>query len=170
VRVVIVDESGSYRDTLARQLTLIGHEAWGTDDLPTASYLLSTRPTDLIVSELRIGAQPWHVLLPLVRAHSPSARIAITTSYGSVATAIRALKLGAAAYMVKPVTATELLKTVDLGEVEVPEATEHLTLDRAIWEFISQTVESAGTISEASRRLGLDRRSLRRMLSKYAPP
>jgi two-component system response regulator RegA len=53
--------------------------------------------------------------------------------------------------------------------VEVPEATEHLTLDRAIWEFISQTVESAGTISEASRRLGLDRRSLRRMLSKYAP-
>jgi ActR/RegA family two-component response regulator len=43
------------------------------------------------------------------------------------------------------------------------------SLDRTIWEYINQVVVGAGTLSEAARRLGVDRRSLRRMLAKYPP-
>ena len=44
-----------------------------------------------------------------------------------------------------------------------------LTLDQAIWEYIHLTIESAGSLSEAARRLGLWRQSLKRMITKYRP-
>jgi ActR/RegA family two-component response regulator len=44
-----------------------------------------------------------------------------------------------------------------------------MTLDRAVWEYIARTVETAGTLSGGARRLGIDRRSLKRMLKKYPP-
>ena len=43
------------------------------------------------------------------------------------------------------------------------------TLNRTIWEYLNQVYVSAGSMSEAARRLGLHRRSLRRMLAKYPP-
>jgi ActR/RegA family two-component response regulator len=38
-----------------------------------------------------------------------------------------------------------------------------------IWQYINDVYASAGSMSEAARRLGLDRRSLRRMLNRTPP-
>jgi ActR/RegA family two-component response regulator len=43
------------------------------------------------------------------------------------------------------------------------------SLDRAIWDYLNQVFLASGSMSEAARRLKVDRRSLRRMLGKQAP-
>jgi ActR/RegA family two-component response regulator len=44
-----------------------------------------------------------------------------------------------------------------------------MSLDRAIWEYLNQTLVETGSISAAARRLRVDRTSLKRMLRKEPP-
>jgi len=63
-----------------------------------------------------------------------------------------------------------VLRALDLDDPPVDgDCPTQMTLDRAIWEYINYSVDVAGSIAAAARNLGLDRRSLRRMLAKYAP-
>jgi two-component system response regulator RegA len=84
------------------------------------------------------------------------------------------MRAGVSGYFAKPVCARQLLDFLH-GDGEAalgdqPETEAYLTLGRAHWEYINLTLDASGSIAEAARRLGVHRRSLRRMLSKYPPP
>jgi two-component system response regulator RegA len=75
----------------------------------------------------------------------------------------------------KPADVDDLLVALarDLGEpsTQVAEDVQAPSLARAEWEHIQRVLaDCGGNISEASRRLGLHRRSLQRKLQKYPPP
>jgi two-component system, response regulator RegA len=130
---------------------------------------------NVIVLETRLPDGQGLKLLPKVRDMCPSSKLVIVTAYGAIASAVRALQLGAHDYLCKPVTAWALRESVSRDCKVVPAATEdrtptpYPTLDRSIWEHINYVLTDAGTISGAARRMGLDRRSLRRMLQKRPP-
>jgi two-component system, response regulator RegA len=168
--IVIVDDNSSCRVGLGGQLRSLGHEVWLAEEVETAIQIISAEKVDLVVSELRPGGRYWYEMLSTIDGVTPRPSIAITTAYGSVATAIRSMRLGATAYVTKPLCAATLLQALRMEDsVLGAEPPPHLTLDRAIWEYINSAVDGAGSIAEAARRLGVDRRSLRRMLAKYAP-
>lgn len=124
---------------------------------------------DLVVAEYRLAGKCVLDLLEAVpRELWP--RLVIVTSYGSVASAVRAIKLGVGGYLVKPASGVHVLRAAG-HEAPAPDETpaSYLSLDRAIWEVLNEAVEQAGTVSGAARRLGLHARSLRRMLAKYPP-
>jgi two-component system response regulator RegA len=83
------------------------------------------------------------------------------------------MRAGVTAYIAKPATAANVLDAIAEGRPQAsesaPRADEYLSLNRAKWEYIHMVLAAAGTMSEAARRLGVDRRSLRRMLSQHAP-
>jgi two-component system response regulator RegA len=108
-------------------------------------------------------------LLPALREASPLTRFVVVTAYGSIASAIQALRLGAERYLCKPVSANIVLHV--LKDDRFPEVTDpvHPSLDRAIWEYIHFVLAEEGTIAGAARRLGIQPRSLRRMLQKVPP-
>ena len=93
------------------------------------------------------------------------------------ASAGRAVKLGVGVYLITPARGDLVLRAAgytaagDAPDVMALQnaAQPYLSLDRAIWEFLTQAVEDAGTLSGAARLLGLHARSLRRMLAKYPP-
>ena len=94
------------------------------------------------------------------------------TGYGSIATAVEAMRLGAVHYLTKPADADQILSALYRGsDPEAPPlGGEPLSLARAEWEHINHVLVSvSGNISEAARRLGLHRRSLQRKLAKYPP-
>lgn len=128
---------------------------------------------DVISAEYRLVGKRTEELLELVpRPLWP--RLVIVTAYPSIASAVRAMKMGVGGYLVKPARGDQVLRAaghaVGAEEDAVADAgPTYLTLDRAIWEFLTQAVEDAGTLSGAARRLGLHARSLRRMLAKYPP-
>jgi two-component system response regulator RegA len=101
--------------------------------------------------------------------------IIMLTGYGSIATALTAMKLGANHYPSKPVDAEEILskyqKIVSGDSGQWSEAADQSvpSLARAEWEHIQRGLADCGNVSQAAKRLGLHRRSLQRKLGKYPP-
>jgi two-component system response regulator RegA len=159
------------RESLVADLQRLGHRVL------CATSVRATLELARVELPTRIGLELWlehamtlDVIQPL-RAAAPCARIVITTKYESVATAFRAFQLGADAYLGHPVAGGDLLVTREGGPNPCtgPEAPAVMSLNRAVWEYINRKRVAAGTMTGAALRLGLDRRSLRRMLAKYPP-
>jgi two-component system response regulator RegA len=124
----------------------------------------------VVLLEMRVQEGQSLRLLPILRSASPTTRFLVVTAYGSVASAVQALRLGAENYLCKPVSADRVLHVLDASQnVQHTFPLEYPSLDRAIWEYIQFVLAEEGTISGAARRLGLHPRSLRRMLQKMPP-
>jgi len=96
----------------------------------------------------------------------------VLTGYGSIATALEAVRLGATHYLTKPADVDEILagfaRAEDRVGAEAPPADTTPTLARVEWEHINRVLaDSGGNVSKAARILGIHRRSLQRKLSKF---
>jgi two-component system sensor histidine kinase RegB len=119
---------------------------------------------------------PWRSGLDVVRAIRalrPDAVIVVLTGYGSIATAVDAVRLGATHYLTKPADASDLLAAFARGTqgAAAPADFEVPSLARAEWEHIHRVLSDCnGNISQAARALRIQRRSLQRKLAKYPVP
>ena len=99
--------------------------------------------------------------------------VIILTGYGSIATAMQALKLGADHYLSKPADADQILAAyhdLDHDSKEKRAPTTVPSLARVEWEHIQRVLsDCSGNISQAAKLLGIHRRSLQRKLSKFPP-
>jgi two-component system response regulator RegA len=175
-RAVVFDEETSSRRQLCGELAAGGWAVTTVHELDGLRAAIAPRDgtpgpdlPDLIVAEYRLAGKS---VLDLLACVPPSLwpRLVIVTAYGSVASAVRAVKLGVAGYLVKPARADHVLHAAGYDATSPDDAPpSYVSLDRAIWEVLNEAVEQAGTVSGAARRLGLHARSLRRMLAKYPP-
>ncbi|MDH5491913.1 MAG: response regulator, partial [Myxococcales bacterium] len=122
--------------------------------------------------DLRMPGRSGLELVQELHALDPTTKIVVLTGYGSIATAIEAVRLGATHYLTKPADVDEILAAFerrDLPPGELPEVpAEAPSLARVEWEHINRVLtECGGNVSQAARRLGIHRRSLQRKLSKY---
>jgi two-component system response regulator RegA len=105
----------------------------------------------------------------------PEVQVLILSGFGSIATAIDAVRLGAVNFLPKPADADDILSAFKRGgtEVQATVSEEEIpvpTLAQAEWEHIHRVLaDCSNNISEAARRLGIHRRSLQRKLRKRAP-
>jgi two-component system response regulator RegA len=100
--------------------------------------------------------------------------VIMLTGYGSIATAMQALRTGADHYLSKPADADQILGAyagLSKGTAaETPAPTSVPSLARVEWEHIQRVLgDCSGNISLAAKLLGIHRRSLQRKLSKYPP-
>lgn len=173
----LIDDDGSDRRQLVGDLHSRGFSVEMSADVEDAVAAALDRRPALVVLELRMRRGDGLELLARLCPALLSTRFVVLTRYGSVASAVRAMRLGATNYLCKPATVAEVLRAAEQGasydlDGSLGSATPAptLTLDEAIWEYINRTLEDAGSLSEAARRLGLWRQSLKRMISKYRPP
>jgi two-component system response regulator RegA len=119
------------------------------------------------------GASGLELVRRLTIRH-PGVVVVVLTGYGSIATAVEAVKLGAANYLTKPADVNDLLRA--FGVAPAPPAAASVqsapgevpSLARVEWEHISRVVaDCGGNISQAARLLRMQRRSLQRKLAKY---
>ena len=101
----------------------------------------------------------------------PGIVMVVLTGYGSIATAVEAVRRGAVNYLQKPLDTDEILAAFDAGpEAGPPPNVETPSLARVEWEHIQRILHDCnGNISLAARKLGLHRRSLQRKLGKLPP-
>src|SRR5262245_22011115 len=91
--------------------------------------------------------------------------VLVLTGYGSIATAVESVRLGATSYLTKPVDADQILAAFD-GAPTLREPLPVQSLARVEWEHIQRVLsDCGGNISHAARLLGLHRRSLQRKLA-----
>ena len=173
--ILLVDDSFVLRDRLAMAFQERGFRVAVAGNYDEAIAVFRQRPTDLAVLDLRMPGKPGLALLTELKKISPDTKVLILSGFGSIATAIDAIRLGATNFLPKPADADDILNAFARGgsEIEVPEAEEEIpvpTLAQAEWEHIHRVLaDCGGNISEAARRLGIHRRSLQRKLRKRAP-
>ncbi|HEY8210874.1 MAG TPA: response regulator [Myxococcaceae bacterium] len=125
----------------------------------------------VVLLETRVQEGQSLRLLPAFREASPVSRFLVVTAYGSIASAVLALQMGAENYLCKPISADAVLQVLQADpQLQASPSLLHPSLDRAIWEYIHFVLAEEGTVAGTARRLGLHPRSLRRMLQKTPPP
>ncbi len=171
--ILLVDDDEIFRERLARALRGRGYEVATAADHDGALAAAGTRRPDFAVVDLRMPGLSGLALIAPLHAIAPGARIVVLTGYGSITSAVEALRAGAHDYLSKPVDAEQVIAAL-VGEAapRAEAAAEPLspTLARAEWEHIQRILaDTHQNISEAARRLGITRRTLQLKLKKYPP-
>lgn len=171
---LVVDDDEVFRNRLRRALAQRSWEADAVSNGAEAVTFARERSPDLVLIDLRMPGMSGLDVISELRALDSSMTIIVLTGYGSIPTAISAMKRGADHYLSKPADADQILATYEqLRSVspETPDAPDTVpTLARVEWEHMQRVLsDCGGNISQAARLLGIHRRSLQRKLSKYPP-
>lgn len=165
--VLVVDDDETFRTRLARAFEARGWEARTAADAAAAIESARAESPEHAVVDLRMPGASGLELVRELLAIDPTTRVVVLTGYGSIATAVEAVRRGAANYLTKPAELDEIVRAFHGGDEREPPATVP-SLARAEWEHINRVLtECGGNVSQAARLLGLHRRSLQRKLAKY---
>jgi DNA-binding NtrC family response regulator len=116
-RILIADDHETLRRTLAQSLAENGHEVDEAPNGNAAIEKLHEGAYDVVVSDLRMGGSTGIEVLKTAKALHPSCAVVLMTAFGSVTTAVEAMKAGAFDYVQKPFEIEEM-------EVKVQKALE----------------------------------------------
>lgn len=171
--VLIVDDDDVFRSRLVRAFAERGWEARGAGGYEEAMAAAGEESPEYAVVDLRMTDKSGLEVIRGLKALDPTTVCVVLTGYGSIATALEAMRLGATHYLTKPADMDDILAgfaraTTPPGApiAEVP--VEVPSLARAEWEHINRVLADChGNISQAARLLGLHRRSLQRKLAKH---
>ena len=169
--LLLVDDDAFYRDRLAQAITARGYEVRTAGVATEAIALAEAESPELAVVDLRMPGESGLELLARLKAIDPTTRVLMLTGYGSIATALEAVRLGAVHYLTKPVDVDDILAAFE-GPTAGSEKGDSGTpsLERVEWEHIQRVLfDCQGNLSEAARRLGMHRRSLQRKAARKRP-
>src|SRR5919205_720313 len=117
-RILIADDHDSLRRGLAQAIAEAGHEIEEAPNGNAAIEKLHEGAYDVVVSDLRMGGSTGIEVLKTAKALHPSCAVVLMTAFGSVTTAVEAMKAGAFDYVQKPFEIEEM-------EVKITKALEH---------------------------------------------
>jgi two-component system response regulator RegA len=169
--MLIVDDDERFALRLARAMTARGFEVATVHGAAEAEAAVAAAPPAFAIVDLRLGDGSGLDVVDALRRVRPDVRIVILTGYGNIATAVAAVKLGAVDYLPKPADADQIAAILLERESLLPAPPENpMSADRVRWEHIQRVYEQCDrNVSETARRLRMHRRTLQRILAKYAP-
>jgi two-component system response regulator RegA len=170
--VLLVDDDDVLRNRLGRAFRERGYEVQLAACYAEALRIAQQEPPEWAVVDLRMPGENGLEVVKALKNIDPTTKVVVLTGYGSIATAVDAVRLGATYYLPKPADLDDILasfardtetsSTASCASFQTP------SLARAEWEHIHRVLADVqGNISEAARRLGIHRRSLQRKLQKY---
>jgi two-component system response regulator PilR (NtrC family) len=107
-KILVVDDERSMREFLEILLFKQDHEVFSAANLATALARADEGDLDLVITDLRLGADSGLALLEAVKARSPVTEVIVITAFATTENAIQAMKLGAYDYVLKPFKVEEL--------------------------------------------------------------
>jgi two-component system response regulator RegA len=163
--LLIVDDDSAFRERLVRAMRDRGFEATGVGDHPSALHAAQADSPELAVVDLRLPGESGLSVVRDLKALDASTIVVVLTGYGSIATAVESIKLGATSYLTKPADADQIVAAFD--GTQPPDDAQAPSLARVEWEHIQRILADCdGNVSQAARVLGIHRRSLQRKLAK----
>src|SRR5512134_2892897 len=130
-RILIADDHDALRRGLVRGLTEAGHDVEEASNGNAAIERLHESYFDVVLSDLKMGGSDGMDVLRTTRAMHPTTAVILMTAFGTVNTAVEAMKIGAFDYVQKPFEIEEM-------ELKVNKAIEHRRLKHEI-EYLRHT-------------------------------
>ena len=166
--LLLVEDDEAFAWAAARAIRRRGYDVFHANEFVRARELAAEKGFDFAVLDLNLGdCTSLDLILPL-RERNPQMRILVLTGYASIATAVRAIKLGADNYLAKPADTDEIL-TALLTDSDMNDDAElqPMSVRRLEWEHIQKVLDqNNGNISATARQLNMHRRTLQRKLQK----
>ena len=145
-RILVVDDEEPVLESIKGVLELDGHDVVGVSSGQRALELIRSQPFDLVLTDLRMEEVDGLEVLRVLRQQSPDAVSIMLTGYGSLDSAVKALREGAYDYLVKPCDILELRTTVSRG-------LERCRLDRQLRAYVRDLEQANGTIRSLNLEL-----------------
>jgi two-component system NtrC family response regulator len=145
--ILVVEDDASLRRLTQVQLDKLGYQTRIAADVEGGLDILRREPVELVICDLHLPLSSGLELLKKVRAEYPGTKFAIVTAYGSINTAIEAMKAGAYDYLTKPLHPAELRSLVERVFEQQRPVDEVRALRSSIdqkWGFKSLVGESTG--------------------------
>lgn len=178
-QVLIVEDDANMRAMLAVSLQRRGYEAVGCDGAATGLAALSQHSFDCVVTDINMrGTDGIALCSDIVKSH-PDLPVIVITAFGSMDSAIAALRAGAVDFLPKPFEIEAFTAAVEKAleprpagknaNDDLPNDDQFVTLDDLEKRYILRVVEALnGNRSLAAQTLGLDRKTLYRKLLLYS--
>jgi DNA-binding NtrC family response regulator len=121
--VLIVDDQEMVRGICRQVVESLGYRPFLAETAHKALSIIEQQPVDVVIADIRMPGMSGIEMLERVKAGNPRIEVIIMTGYASVPSAVQAMKLGAADYIVKPFSSEEmklllgrLAQTLDLKD------------------------------------------------------
>jgi two-component system NtrC family response regulator len=106
--ILVIEDDESLRRVMQVQLENSGYKTAVAGDVPEALEILRLEPQDIVITDLNLPGMSGLDLLKKIRAEYPETITVMITAFGTVASAVDAMKAGAYDYLTKPVHPYEL--------------------------------------------------------------
>jgi DNA-binding NtrC family response regulator len=106
--ILIVEDEAKMRRLLELNLGDDGFTTFSAEDAETGLKLLRENPIDLILTDLKLPGMNGLEFLQTVKRQNAALPVVVMTAFGSVETAVDAMKAGASDYVLKPFSLTEM--------------------------------------------------------------
>ncbi len=147
LRILVVDDEAAQRELIGGFLKKQGHEVLLAGSGAEALSRVAEARVDLLISDFKMPGMSGLELLRAVKAVNPEIPFLLVTAYGTVETAVQAMKEGAADYLTKPLDLEELL-------LRIARVSEQVRLRSAVRDLQAHLVERhrlEGIIGESGR-------------------
>lgn len=111
-KILVVEDENLVRWALTERLKAEGYQVFEADGGESARAIFKRRPLDLAILDYRLPDTDGVSLLKEILAESPDTIVLMVTAFGSIDSAVAAIKLGAYDYLSKPFNMDEMMATV----------------------------------------------------------
>ena len=154
-RVLVVDDEVLIRDILADFLGLEGYIVRTAPDGVAALEALKWSRFDLVISDLKMPRMGGLELLEAMKRVSPSTLTVIMTGFGTVETAIDAMKRGAYDYVLKPFKMEEVIHIVQRGIEKQRLTAENMRLKEVVSLYsVSEAITASLSLEDVLETIG----------------
>jgi DNA-binding NtrC family response regulator len=177
-RVLIIEDDAQMRDMLAISLRRSDFETITSESATAGLEALQSSKFDVVVTDINMRGLDGIEFCRRVAGTHPDLPVIVITAFGSMDTAIAALRAGAVDFIPKPFELEALTAAVQraleprgrsAAVEELQKENEFVTLDDLERRYILRVVEALnGNRSLAAQTLGLDRKTLYRKLLLYS--
>lgn len=169
--LLLVDDDDAFRAAMGAALSRRGFAVTDAPDAPRAEEAAAQQVFEYALVDVRMPGGSGIDLVGALRKIDDETRIVVLTGYGTIASAVQAMRAGAADYLTKPTDAAACEHAL-LGRAALEAGAEDdlPSLERVEYEYLQRVLaDCGGNVSEAARRLRMHRRSLQRKLMRLPP-
>ncbi len=165
--ILVCDDDASFRRRLARALRDRDCSVYEAETAHGAVGVLSEYTPEAVVIDLRMPGESGLWFIRQAQEQGFSGKIVVLTGFGSISTALDAIRLGAYNYLTKPASVDQILEaflpqsSTERKPIPMP------SLAEVEAEYVQRVVaECDGNVSQSAKILGVHRRSLQRKLKR----
>jgi two-component system response regulator HydG len=115
LKILVIDDDGLIRDACKDTLVRSGHDVDLAESGTKGLALLNRWAYDVVLLDLRMPEMDGMTVLSQIKEQDPETVVIVISGYGSVTSAVQAMKLGAFDFLPKPFTPADLRRAVDMA-------------------------------------------------------